>query len=175
MVQLIDTAGRRDSRSDSIEEQSQSLGAREAAVADLLIVCTDASAQPDPFEPPAAGAAIAQIEVATKCDLASAEPGMLATSAVTGQGIVELKESIANQARRRRDHGMAPSTSRCQAHIQAALGHLRQAHQAVLFDESHEFVAVELRGALDELGQLVGAVYTDDLLDRIFGRFCIGK
>ena len=39
-----------------------------------------------------------------------------------------------------------------------------------------ELLALELRlAALDEIGALVGAVYTDDLLDRIFSRFCIGK
>jgi tRNA modification GTPase len=36
-------------------------------------------------------------------------------------------------------------------------------------------LALELRGTLDELGALVGAVYTEDLLDRVFSRFCIGK
>jgi tRNA modification GTPase len=45
----------------------------------------------------------------------------------------------------------------------------------VLFDEPPELVALELRAALDELGAMTGAVYTDDLLDRIFSRFCIGK
>ena len=38
-----------------------------------------------------------------------------------------------------------------------------------------EVMAMELRGALDQLGEMAGAVYTDDLLDRIFSRFCIGK
>ncbi|HVC97288.1 MAG TPA: hypothetical protein VND64_26645 [Pirellulales bacterium] len=41
--------------------------------------------------------------------------------------------------------------------------------------QGEELVAAELRLALDELGQVVGAVYTDDVLDRIFSRFCIGK
>ncbi len=36
-------------------------------------------------------------------------------------------------------------------------------------------MALELRGALEELGAMTGAIYTDDLLDRIFSRFCIGK
>jgi len=36
-------------------------------------------------------------------------------------------------------------------------------------------VAVEIRAALAELGKIVGAVTTDDLLDRIFKTFCIGK
>ena len=38
-----------------------------------------------------------------------------------------------------------------------------------------EFVAGEIRLALEELGAVVGAVYTEDVLDRIFSRFCIGK
>jgi tRNA modification GTPase len=38
-----------------------------------------------------------------------------------------------------------------------------------------ELIAIELRLAIDALGEIVGAVYTDDLLDRIFSRFCIGK
>jgi tRNA modification GTPase len=38
-----------------------------------------------------------------------------------------------------------------------------------------ELVAADVRNALDELGKVVGAVYTDDVLDRIFSRFCIGK
>jgi tRNA modification GTPase len=38
-----------------------------------------------------------------------------------------------------------------------------------------ELVAAEIRAALMEIGAVVGAVYTDDVLDRIFSRFCIGK
>ena len=60
-------------------------------------------------------------------------------------------------------------------HVDAGLDHLRKAHAAVLFEEPAEILALELRGALDQLGEMVGAVYTDDLLDRVFSRFCIGK
>jgi tRNA modification GTPase len=52
---------------------------------------------------------------------------------------------------------------------------LRRAHHAVLFQEPPEILALELRTALDQLGEMVGAIYTDDLLDRIFSKFCIGK
>ena len=38
-----------------------------------------------------------------------------------------------------------------------------------------ELVAAEIRQALDQLGQVVGTLYTDDLLDVVFGKFCIGK
>lgn len=39
----------------------------------------------------------------------------------------------------------------------------------------NELVAIDLRQALDDLGRVVGTVVTDDVLDRIFQRFCIGK
>ncbi len=45
----------------------------------------------------------------------------------------------------------------------------------VLFEEPPELLALELREALHQLGEMVGAVHTEDLLDRIFSRFCIGK
>ena len=38
-----------------------------------------------------------------------------------------------------------------------------------------ELVAAEIRAALDALGELVGAICTDDVLDRVFSQFCIGK
>jgi tRNA modification GTPase len=59
--------------------------------------------------------------------------------------------------------------------VQACLEHLRRAHAIVLFEDPPEVLSLELRETLHQLGEMVGAVYTDDLLDRIFSRFCIGK
>ena len=42
-------------------------------------------------------------------------------------------------------------------------------------ESDQELLAIEVRDALDELGTIAGEVYTDDILDRIFSRFCIGK
>ena len=56
--------------------------------------------------------------------------------------------------------------------LERFLGKLPPSEQPELL---RELLALELRGALDQLGEMVGAVYTDDLLDRIFSRFCIGK
>src|SRR5207253_2030146 len=148
-----------------------------AARADLLLVCVPADQEPDADErrrlaDPAGPPAVA---VATQCDRAAAPSGRLATSAVTGQGLDELRALLAGRARARRSAPLAPSLSRCRHHAEACLGHLRKAHNAVLFDDPPEVLALELRAALEELGAIVGAVYTDDLLDRIFSRFCIGK
>src|SRR5207248_11607783 len=115
------------------------------------------------------------VSVATKCDLAMPPPERLATSAVMGAGVEALRSLLAERARAHTQPALAPSLSRCRHHVEACLDHLRQAHEAVLFEEPAEILALQLRGALDELGQLVGAIYTDDLLERIFSRFCIGK
>jgi tRNA modification GTPase len=45
----------------------------------------------------------------------------------------------------------------------------------VINQEPPELLALELRSALQQLGELAGMVYTTDLLDRVFSRFCIGK
>ena len=45
----------------------------------------------------------------------------------------------------------------------------------MLQEEPPEVLALDLRETLAQLGEMVGAVYTEDLLDRIFSRFCIGK
>jgi tRNA modification GTPase len=174
-VELIDTAGRRPAAGD-IEEQAQALGRDQVRAADLVLLCVEAGRQPDAEEreslhcpePPAVG-------VATKCDLARPSFGEVATSAVTGAGLDALRALLAGRAKALARPALAPSLSRCRHHVAACLERLRGAHQMVLFGEGPELVALELRGALDELGEMTGAVYTDDLLDRIFSRFCIGK
>jgi tRNA modification GTPase len=174
-VELVDTAGWQES-ADAVGQQAQALGRDQAGRADLVLLCLEAGRPPDEAEaallraqaPPA-------LAVATKCDLAEPPPGVLATSAVTGAGLDALRELLAERARGHARPPLAPSLSRCRHHVEACLAHLRQAHAVALFQEPPELLALELRGALDQLGEMVGAVYTDDLLDRIFSRFCIGK
>jgi len=161
----------------AIEAQAQTLGREQADQADLLLLCVECGKPETEHdarvlsqqEPPAV------VAVATKCDLATPPPDRLATSAATGAGIDRLRIFLGQRARSRAVPALAPSVSRCRHHVESCIDHLRQAHEAALFNEAAEVLALQLRGALDELGQLVGAVYTDDLLDRIFSRFCIGK
>jgi tRNA modification GTPase len=174
-VELVDTAGWQEA-ADTINEQAQALGRGQAGEADLVLLCVEAGRPLEEAEeallrqeePPVLG-------VATKCDLAVAGPGLLATSVVTGNGLDALRELLAERAQRRAQPPLAPSLSRCRHHVTACLEHLRRAHATVLFQEPPELLALEVHGALDQLGEMVGAVYTDDLLDRIFSRFCIGK
>jgi tRNA modification GTPase len=175
VVELVDTAGVR-SALDGIEEQAQALGREQAERADLVLLCLPADAKRNAEEdallrqlsPPALG-------VATRCDLAAAPAGLLPTSAVTRRGLGALRTAIAERARARKEPALAPSLSRCRHHVEACLACLRRAHAIVLEDDPPELLALELRGALEQLGEMAGAVYSDDLLDRIFSRFCIGK
>jgi tRNA modification GTPase len=175
IVELVDTAGWQAGK-DGIEKQAQGLGGEQAGQADLVLLClpADEPTMPEQWEllrqkrPPVLG-------VTTKCDLAAAPSRMLSVSAVTGEGLGDLREIFAESIRARRQPTLAPSLSRCRGHIDACLAYLRRAHAVVLFEEPAELLALELRGALEQLGEMVGAVYTDDLLDRIFSRFCVGK
>jgi tRNA modification GTPase len=175
-LDLVDTAGLQEVDTE-IEGQAQSLGRQQAEQADLLLLCLEAGQPFNELESRMlAGSGMpAVMGVATKCDLTPAAPNLLATSGLTGMGIEELRRQIQERARNHGGQPLAPSLSRCRHHVDACLEHLRKCHSNVLFREPPEVLALELRGALEELGEMVGAVYTDDLLDRIFSRFCIGK
>jgi tRNA modification GTPase len=175
IVELIDTAGLRPSE-DFIESMAQSLGRGQVELADLVLLCLEGgrvqfaeeSVLLERSQPPV-------LSVATKSDLLAPEEEMPAVSVVTEEGLTELAAMLGERARNQRQPALAPSLSRCRHHVQACLEHLRRAHSLVLFEEPPELLALELREGLHQLGEMVGAVYTDDLLDRIFSRFCIGK
>jgi tRNA modification GTPase len=172
-VELVDTAGWQ-SAGDGIEEQAQRLGREQLEGADLVLLCLAAGVSPDADETNWL-ARPTVLAVATKSDRTEAPADIPSTSVVTGEGIEALRKVIVERAASRREPALAPGLSRCRHHVARCLEHLRRAHEMVLFGDPPELLAVELRGALDELGEMVGAVYTDDLLDRIFSRFCIGK
>jgi len=190
-VELVDTAGWQ-AGNDPITGQSQALSQSQTREADLLLLCLE-SGKPltsIPFALRGKGE-ITVLGLATKCDLQPSSPapssllgkgvgglgdsGLLPTSAVTGQGLEQLRAKLAEFAEAKRQPALAPSLSRCRHHVAACLDHLRKAHSIVLFEDPPELLALELRGALQQLGEMVGAIYTEDLLDRIFSRFCIGK
>ncbi|MBR2002854.1 MAG: 50S ribosome-binding GTPase [Thermoguttaceae bacterium] len=111
-------------------------------------------------------------------DAAQGVNAPLETSAATGFGVETLGRRIADRLRAEMENGeIVPSTAvRCQESLREANDALRRALallDGALFDEV--LVAAEIRVALDRIGLVVGAVHTEDLLDRIFSRFCVGK
>lgn len=100
---------------------------------------------------------------------------LVPASVFSPDGIQDLRSHLTERIQSLARSPLAPSQSRCRHHVDAALDALRRAHEHVREDDPQELLALELRKALDQIGEMVGAVYTNDLLDRIFSRFCIGK
>jgi tRNA modification GTPase len=102
----------------------------------------------------------------------------IATSSLTGEGIDALRDRLRDAVLTLAASGgdvVASTAVRCGESLRLAAGSLDRARQLVDRRMGEELVAAEVRIALEELGKTVGAVYTDDVLDRVFSRFCIGK
>ncbi len=132
-------------------------------------------------QPATIGDSALDIWIGTKVDQVgevALPKGWLATSSLTGEGIDELRRAIADliDARDREETGSVIGTAaRCRGTLQLASQAIQRAIELTETQEGHEFVSAELRTAVQCLGEVTGAVYTDDILDRVFGRFCIGK
>jgi tRNA modification GTPase len=182
-VRLVDTAGIREAL-----DEAENIGIRKSmealADADLLLVVVDSSAATDAVDRELLSdvAGRAAIVVANKSDLGelaefSAELPVVHTSAVTGQGIAELREEILRVVRGNavEDDGALLTNLRQQGQVQAALASLGAAAESVGNGIPHEMVLLDLYGSLRALDELTGATTADDILNLIFSTFCIGK
>jgi tRNA modification GTPase len=121
------------------------------------------------------------LRVLTKVDLLAhgEASGALATSVATGEGIDRLARLVAAEV----DAGsfeasatVVPHTAaRCATSLAAAGESLARAHHLATTASGDELVSAEIRVALEHLGSVAGTVSTDDVLDQVFSRFCIGK
>lgn len=181
--ELVDTAGVELEDADEIRSAAQSMSTKQAAQAHLRLLCLDATRSLNRWEQKqvAGPERDDRLLVLTKCDglrIANLDRPAIATSGLRGEGLQELKQAIVArlQAASNGECGSVAGTAiRCRDSLRLTGEALLQARQAVLLEAGEEVVAAELRIALDELGKIVGAVYTEDVLERIFGRFCIGK
>lgn len=175
-VTLVDTAGQ-ETAEDGVLQAAQQLRSDQVQQADLVVWCLPADV-PDPLslELPEA---TPLLRVVTKADLASQLPdGAIALSAIQKTGLQELKQAIVEQLSTATGEGnplVGSTAARCRESLTGAAGALDRALEIAAAEADQELLAIELREALEELGKIVGAVYTDDLLDRIFSKFCIGK
>lgn len=171
-VELVDTAGA-EPAANAIQDRAQSLRAGQAARADLVLHCRSADASPFDFP-----AGPRRLTVWTKADLAPAPaPETLSTSAADGEGLDRLRKAIAVALREQPagEDESAGQGARCRDGLLRAKGSLLAASECLTLGGGDELVAIDVRQAIDELGKVVGAVVNDELLDRIFRRFCIGK
>jgi tRNA modification GTPase len=108
--------------------------------------------------------------------LSDAEP--LWISAKTGAGIPVLKDAIYRRLTGEQDEqavAIVITQIRHKTALEKTIGHLQQARESLANAMSFEFITFDLREALDSLGEIVGSTTSEDVLDRIFSTFCIGK
>ena len=101
----------------------------------------------------------------------------ISLSAKTGNGLENLKEAIYNHAiqSERTGESIAITRERHRDHLQQAADALSTASKSMNSGCSEELIAVDVTLAMEHLGSVLGKTFAEDLLDKIFGQFCIGK
>lgn len=191
-VELIDTAGW-DSTTDGIDQSAQVARGRQLEQADVVLWCSAADLDDELRQRDQTLRLDAEqrfpvvIPVITKLDRARhSTPERTGGSfvpvqvcALKGVGLNELADVVKRRLTAPASGWrqlLGTTASRCRDSLHSAAAALLNAeHAARDRFAGEELLAIELRDALEHLGKVVGAVYTDDILDRIFSRFCIGK
>jgi tRNA modification GTPase len=182
-VELIDTAGLRESTDEAerIGIQKSHEVIAEADVVLLVIDASTASTAQDHAILDTLTHSGTTLTVWNKSDLVTqspAPPTQLRTSAITGEGIAELRTAIVNSVAGTttalRESAMLTNLRQHQA-ITSALTALEAASAAVAASIPHEMIMLDLYESLRALDTLTGATSTEDVLHLIFSKFCIGK
>ncbi len=184
-LRILDTAGIRHSH-DLVEQEGIRRSLAAIAAADIVLVVLDGSEPLTPEDLRVLGEADGRssIAVINKSDLPRKleMPGkpvtQVALSCRTGSGLEELRRAIAGMVRQgtlpSREHAWAVNRRHREALEQARDG-LQKGLESIRSGLSPEFIALDLRSALDSVGLITGATYTEEILERIFNDFCIGK
>jgi tRNA modification GTPase len=103
---------------------------------------------------------------------------LVITSTLTGQGLPALEEAVADlvlAGKTLQSSSVLVTSVRHQEALRRAAEHLRVSYLPLQQGMPLDFVSIDLRAAYDTLGEITGETASDDLLDRIFSEFCIGK
>ena len=188
-VVVVDTAGIRHTE-DVVEAIGVERSRAAIAHADLVVLVVDASQPLTPEDRAIAG----EIEgrpatvVLNKVDLPTVltpetvpflpEAPRVCLSAATGEGIETLEETIfalVTGGQVMPAHGALVTNPRHKAALQQALAHVRAALETYHAGLPPDLITVDLHAAVNRLGEITGETATEDLLETIFSRFCIGK
>jgi tRNA modification GTPase len=187
-IRLIDTAGLRET-SDQVERLGVERSRRMIQHADMVLCVFDGSA-PWSVEDEHFLNKVAHKEkffILNKIDLPAQltqedlqaqlhEPVPIFRVSLTEQiGIDELKQAIVEKVISVPIESVAVTNVRHKHALTCAKSSLLHAQQSTQLAMSPEFIALDLREALNHLGEITGETTTDDILDRIFSTFCIGK
>lgn len=179
-VVISDTAGIRDT-TGSIEQEGIRRTFERARAADLVVWLIDAANPVAAVPPELAAEGERALAVVNKIDLVQqggnglSVPRALAISATTGQGLDDLTARLSATVKARVDGGEGAAITQ-ERHREA----IRRASESLTAfskgdRDALELRAEDLRQAAHALGTLTGRVDVEDVLDQVFGRFCIGK
>ncbi len=183
-VELVDTAGLRET-GDRVEREGVRRSLATAARAGVVVVVVDGTRGWGEAEDQAWGVTGGRgLVVVNKADVCSGEGDVpeglgavpLRVSGLTGQGVPALREAIAERVGNGGGQaGLVVTGERQRQEMRAVLGCVRRARQVIERGEWVEMAAVELREARRHLDRLVGRDVEEDVLERVFREFCVGK
>jgi tRNA modification GTPase len=187
---LVDTAGIRLSTADEVERLGVERSRAALRRADLALLVVDGSQPLEELDFEIAGLIGDKpaLVVVNKCDLGAADADKASTllpagphlpiSALTGQGMDVMERAMIEMVLA--GHVTAAETplvsnARHKSALIRALEHVRWAELAQGNGVSADLVAIDVREAVDALGEVTGETASQDLLEVIFSRFCVGK
>jgi len=187
-LRLIDTAGLRDS-ADPIEQMGVERSRAAMEEAELILVLCDSSAPVTPEDGDLLERAMAlapTILVWTKADLPTAPvpflkldnpPPVVEISSKTGQGLDELEQAVAQRFPKGTDapYGQLLTNQRQEEAARRARDGVNRAREALEAGMTPDALLTDVEEALSALGELTGQSVREDITDRIFARFCVGK
>ncbi len=188
-ARLIDTAGLRES-DDLVEKAGVERTKEIMKEANLILVVLDAGEELTPAEEEMViNSKHKPLIVLNKTDLPAVlteeelkgkfpAAQVLSVSAKTGAGLTALKAAIREVLIGRRDfeeHPVLVTRLRHKEALEEALAYLRSVVQGLSRQQSEDLLAIDLRAALEALGRITGRAVSEEIIDRIFAQFCLGK
>ncbi len=192
LLRLTDTAGIRDTE-DTVEQLGVERSRKALEAADLVLAVVDGSVPPTEEDLAVlrlAAKAPRWIAVFSKCDLwdtktrsvgvigqVGAPAASVSLSAVTGQGLDRLEAAVAAlfPAGEAPDSGSLLTDQRQEEAARRARDAVRRAKEALDAGLTPDAILTDAEEALDALGELTGRTAKEEIVSRIFSRFCVGK
>ena len=196
---LVDTAGW-EAHLDPLTAAAQDQRSGQIQTADLVVWCSSAGLNPAEREVDeelflqASQESRQTLRIQTQTDRPGAQMWLteldplqvdptanrlIELSAVTGEGLDLLAESLRellSQSKEGSRQWLGMTAARCRESLESVLESICHAEESAGIETiGDELIAVDVRQALDHLGRILGVIYTDDILDRVFSKFCIGK
>jgi tRNA modification GTPase len=194
LFRLVDTAGLREA-ADQAEREGVNRTFEQAEAADVILLVEDVTCDVDPAEIEEALDKLLRdqhlIVAMNKSDLVDREPDLtqydafrkrgariVKVSAKSGEGLEILRRELFDaviSGKIQSGEDVVLTSRRHRDVLMRATEDLSIALETVRSGRTNEFIALDIRGALNHLGEVTGAVTSEEILNGIFSRFCIGK